>query len=79
MTAPKTAEKVARYAEPVRPGPVLPGLVDDRFAHVEEHARDHPAIVPSAFSWINVRSESSGESVLGVPSAEVAIILRLTL
>ena len=51
------------YAEPIRPGPILPGLVHDRLAHIEEHRRDHELIVPRAAGDVTAAGQYASEPI----------------
>ena len=49
MTTPNVAEKhVTRDAQPVSPRPVLPGLVHQALADIEDHGTDHAATLSGA-------------------------------
>ena len=45
------SEGVPRHAEPISPGAVLPGLVDQALTDVENHRTDHAAsVIPAAIA-----------------------------
>src|SRR5205823_14815291 len=52
-------ERVPRHTQPVCPRPVLPALVHDGLANVEEHSPDHQLHAPAAGTQTTSRSHQT--------------------